>query len=174
MCVERMDMSDLLLIIVCNLIGLIYYSLLDITMYGLQIFHSFTSSSLVQSSLASSLHLHDIRHLVIEDLMMRQKRGKTFIPNSIDMACTPLPESTRTCILTGPNMGGKTTFLRSVALCVILAQMGCFIPAKEGCIGVVDKIFSRVGSADDIVNDRSTFYSEISETATILKNGRFH
>lgn len=103
--------------------------------------------------------------------MMRQKRGKTFIPNSIEMDCTSPPESTRTCVLTGPNMGGKTTFLRSVALCVILAQMGCFIPAKEGCIGVVDKIFSRVGSADDIVNDRSTFYSEISETSTILKNG---
>jgi len=68
-------------------------------------------------------------------------------------------------------MGGKTTFLRSVALCVVLAQMGCFIPAQSGHVGVVDKIFSRVGSADDIVNDRSTFFAEISETAGILKNG---
>ena len=75
-------------------------------------------------------------------------------------------------IITGPNMGGKTTFLRSVALCVILAQMGCYIPAEKGHIGVVDKVFSRVGSADDIVNNRSTFYSEIAETTTILKNGR--
>ena len=80
-------------------------------------------------------------------------------------------EDVRTCVITGPNMGGKTTFLRSVALCVVLAQMGCFIPAQSGHVGVVDKIFSRVGSADDIVNDRSTFFAEISETAGILKNG---
>ena len=76
-------------------------------------------------------------------------------------------------IITGPNMGGKTTYLRSVALCVILAQMGCFIPAADGHIGVIDKVFSRVGSADDIVNNRSTFYSEITETTTILKNGKY-
>ena len=77
----------------------------------------------------------------------------------------------RSCIITGPNMGGKTTLLRSVALCVILGQMGCFIPASRGEIGTVDKIFSRVGSSDDILNNRSTFYSEISETASILRNG---
>ena len=76
-------------------------------------------------------------------------------------------------IITGPNMGGKTTYLRSVALCVILAQMGCFIPAEDCHIGVIDKVFSRVGSADDIVNNRSTFYSEITETTTILKNGKY-
>ena len=68
-------------------------------------------------------------------------------------------------------MGGKTTLLRSVALCVVLGQMGCFIPASQGEIGTVDKIFSRVGSSDDILNNRSTFYSEISETASILRNG---
>ena len=77
----------------------------------------------------------------------------------------------RSCVITGPNMGGKTTLLRSVALCVILSQMGCFVPAAAAHIGVIDKIFSRVGSSDDILNNRSTFYSEISETATILKNG---
>ena len=77
-------------------------------------------------------------------------------------------------IITGPNMGGKTTYLRSVALCVILAQMGCFIPAEDSHIGVIDKVFSRVGSADDIVNNRSTFYSEITETTTILKNGKYN
>ena len=68
-------------------------------------------------------------------------------------------------------MGGKTTFLRSIAICIILAQMGSFVPASNAHIGVIDKIFSRVGSADDIVNNRSTFYSEISETTTILQNG---
>ena len=137
-----------------------------------------------------------MRHPVIEDLMMKNNRGKTFIPNDICMGgcgseCEKREEecgerekekktnteskenntSTRSYILTGPNMGGKTTYLRSVALCVILAQMGCYVPATRATIGVVDKVFSRVGSADDIVNDRSTFFSEITETATILKNG---
>ena len=146
-----------------------------------------------------------MRHPVIEDLMMKNNRGKTFIPNDICMGgcgseceekekeecgkekeeeCEKEKEekktnteskenntSTRSYILTGPNMGGKTTYLRSVALCVILAQMGCYVPATRATIGVVDKVFSRVGSADDIVNDRSTFFSEITETATILKNG---
>lgn len=126
---------------------------------------------MIELIVASQLDLKEIRHVVVEDLMMRQSRGKTFIPNSITMSCDDSPNAIRTCVLTGPNMGGKTTFLRSVALCVILAQMGCFIPAKQGTIGVVDKIFSRVGSADDITNDRSTFYSEISETSMILKNG---
>ena len=137
-----------------------------------------------------------MRHPVIEDLMMKNNRGKTFIPNDICMGgcgseyeerekeeCEEKEEkktnteskgnntTTRSYILTGPNMGGKTTYLRSVALCVILAQMGCYVPATRATIGVVDKVFSRVGSADDIVNDRSTFFSEITETATILKNG---
>lgn len=140
--------------------------------------------------------IEGMRHPVIEDLMMKNNRGKTFIPNDICMGgCGSEYEerekeekeekeekktnteskenntSTRSYILTGPNMGGKTTYLRSVALCVILAQMGCYVPATRATIGVVDKVFSRVGSADDIVNDRSTFFSEITETATILKNG---
>lgn len=141
--------------------------------------------------------IEGMRHPVIEDLMMKNNRGKTFIPNDICMGgcgseceekekeeCGKEKEekktnteskenntSTRSYILTGPNMGGKTTYLRSVALCVILAQMGCYVPATRATIGVVDKVFSRVGSADDIVNDRSTFFSEITETATILKNG---
>ena len=140
--------------------------------------------------------IEGMRHPVIEDLMMKNNRGKTFIPNDICMGgcgseceekekeeCEEKEEkktnteskenntSTRSYILTGPNMGGKTTYLRSVALCVILAQMGCYVPATRATIGVVDKVFSRVGSADDIVNDRSTFFSEITETATILKNG---
>lgn len=140
--------------------------------------------------------IEGMRHPVIEDLMMKNNRGKTFIPNDICMGgcgseyeerekeeCEEKEEkktnteskgnntTTRSYILTGPNMGGKTTYLRSVALCVILAQMGCYVPATRATIGVVDKVFSRVGSADDIVNDRSTFFSEITETATILKNG---
>ena len=101
--------------------------------------------------------------------MMKQNRGKTFIPNGIDMNSVTSP--TRSYVITGPNMGGKTKYLRSVALCVVLAQMGCYVPARRATIGVIDKVFSRVGSADDIVNDRSTFFNEVAETVTILRNG---
>ena len=113
------------------------------------------------SHLATALSIEELRHPVVEDLMMKHNRGKTFIPNGIDM----------NSVTTGPNMGGKTTYLRSVALCVVLAQMGCYVPARRATIGVIDKVFSRVGSADDIVNDRSTFFNEVSETVTILRNG---
>ena len=89
---------------------------------------------------------------------MKQNRGKTFIPNGSDMNSVTSP--TWSYVITGPNMGGKTTYLRSVALCVVLAQMGCYVPARRATIGVIDKVFSRVGSADDIVNDRSTFFNK--------------
>lgn len=119
--------------------------------------------------LATALSIEELRHPVVEDLMMKQNRGKTFIPNGIDMNSVTSP--TWSYVITGPNMGGKTTYLRSVALCVVLAQMGCYVPARRATIGVIDKVFSRVGSADDIVNDRSTFFNEVSETVTILRNG---
>lgn len=121
------------------------------------------------SHLATSLSIEELRHPVVEDLMMKQNRGKTFIPNGIDMNSVTSP--TRSYVITGPNMGGKTTYLRSVALCVVLAQMGCYVPARRATIGVIDKVFSRVGSVDDIVNDRSTFFNEVAETVTILRNG---
>lgn len=121
------------------------------------------------SHLATALSIEELRHPVVEDLMMKHNRGKTFIPNGIDMNSVTSP--TWSYVITGPNMGGKTTYLRSVALCVVLAQMGCYVPARRATIGVIDKVFSRVGSADDIVNDRSTFFNEVSETVTILRNG---
>jgi DNA mismatch repair protein MutS len=81
-----------------------------------------------------------------------------------------LSESETTWLITGPNMAGKSTFMRQNALICIMAQMGCFVPAKYAKIGVVDRLFSRIGAGDDISSGRSTFMVEMSETAAILNN----
>lgn len=103
----------------------------------------------------------DGRHPVVEDAVGRE----AFVPNSVrlDRADQSL------IVLTGPNMAGKSTVMRQVALIVLLAQMGGFVPAKSARIGVVDRIFTRVGAADDLAAGRSTFMVEMHETATILK-----
>lgn len=92
------------------------------------------------------------------------KAGRVFTPNSLTLS----PES-RVHIITGPNMAGKSTFLRQTALVTILAQTGSFVPADYAAIGIVDKLFSRVGAKDDLFRDRSTFMVEMLETADILK-----
>ncbi len=101
------------------------------------------------------------RHPVVEAAL---KRANTpFIANDCELA-----EASRLWLLTGPNMAGKSTFLRQNALIALLAQMGSFVPAKSAHIGVVDRLFSRVGAADDLARGRSTFMVEMVETATIL------
>ncbi len=102
------------------------------------------------------------RHPVVEAAIAKAG-DETFIGNDCD-----LKEAQRLWLLTGPNMAGKSTFLRQNALIAILAQMGGFVPAKHAHIGVVDKCFSRVGAADDLARGRSTFMVEMVETATIL------
>ena len=88
----------------------------------------------------------------------------SFVANDCDLS----GDGQRIWLLTGPNMAGKSTFLRQNALIVILAQMGSFVPAAEAHIGVVDRLFSRVGAADDLARGRSTFMVEMVETAAIL------
>ncbi len=104
--------------------------------------------------------LRDARHPVIEAALT----GERFVPND----CT-LDESQQILLLTGPNMAGKSTYLRQVALAVILAQMGSFVPAAEARIGVVDRVFTRVGASDDLAAGDSTFMVEMRETANILR-----
>lgn len=101
------------------------------------------------------------RHPVVEAALKAQQQ--TFIAND----CA-LSDGQRLWLLTGPNMAGKSTFLRQNALLVILAQMGSFVPASAAKLGVVDRLFSRVGAADDLARGRSTFMVEMVETATIL------
>jgi DNA mismatch repair protein MutS len=91
--------------------------------------------------------------------MAREK----FIPNDVE-----LPEEARMIILTGPNMSGKSTILRQIGLIVLMAQIGSFVPASKATIGVVDRLFTRVGASDNLVRGQSTFMVEMSETSAIL------
>ncbi len=105
------------------------------------------------------LELEGSRHPVVERRMARE----AFIPNDVR-----LDEHARVIVLTGPNMAGKSTLLRQVGLAVLLAQMGAFVPARRARIGVVDRLFTRVGAADNLVRGQSTFMVEMSETSAIL------
>ncbi|HEX2753108.1 MAG TPA: DNA mismatch repair protein MutS [Alphaproteobacteria bacterium] len=102
------------------------------------------------------------RHPVVEAALKKQN-NQEFIANDCDLA-----DAARIWLLTGPNMAGKSTFLRQNALIALMAQMGSFVPAAEAHIGVIDRLFSRVGAADDLARGRSTFMVEMVETATIL------
>lgn len=95
--------------------------------------------------------------------ILSQLLKENFVPNHASL--TP---SQRTQVITGPNMGGKSTYMRQVALLVIMAHLGCYIPAEYAKIGPIDRIFSRIGSGDDLAAGRSTFMVEMSETAYIL------
>ena len=106
------------------------------------------------------------RHPVVEQALARD--GTPFVANDCDLSPPKEAEAGRIWLITGPNMAGKSTFLRQNALIAILAQMGSFVPAKHAHIGVVDRLFSRVGAADDLARGRSTFMVEMVETAAIL------
>ncbi len=109
------------------------------------------------------LHLEDCRHPVIE---YQLPPGESYIPNTLKLD----KEDQRIIILTGPNMSGKSAILRQTALAVIMAQIGCFVPCKSAQIGIIDKIYTRVGASDNISVGESTFMVEMSETASILNN----
>jgi DNA mismatch repair protein MutS len=114
----------------------------------------------VDASLA--FRIQQGRHPVVE-MALQRAQGPSFVANDCDLA-----EEKRLWLLTGPNMAGKSTFLRQNALIAVLAQMGSFVPAEAAHIGVVDRLFSRVGAADDLARGRSTFMVEMVETAAIL------
>ena len=101
------------------------------------------------------------RHPVMERVL-----PEPFVANDLRLG----GDAPRLYILTGPNMGGKSTFLRQTALIVLMAQMGCFVPAREAKVGLVDRIFTRVGATDHILRGQSTFMVEMQETAHILRH----
>lgn len=107
----------------------------------------------------STIALEGSRHPVVERMMARE----AFIPNDVT-----LDEAGRIMLLTGPNMAGKSTLLRQVGLCVLLGQVGAFVPARRAVIGVVDRLFTRVGASDNLARGQSTFMVEMSETSAIL------
>jgi len=91
--------------------------------------------------------------------------GTSFVPNDLRLE----EDGHRFLLITGPNMGGKSTYLRQTALLVIMAQIGSFVPARSCQLGVVDRIFTRIGAGDDLASGQSTFYVEMAETAHILR-----
>ncbi len=117
------------------------------------------------------LEITEGRHPVVEQMLkdpaVAAGRGTTaFVPNDTLLACS----ESQLALITGPNMAGKSTFIRQVALITLLAQIGCWTPAKSCRVGLVDRIFSRVGASDDLARGNSTFMVEMNETANILNN----
>jgi len=106
------------------------------------------------------LNIEGGRHPVVE-----RAAREPFIPNDLRF-----DDSRRMLIITGPNMGGKSTYMRQTALIVILAHIGCFVPARRAVLGPMDRIFTRIGASDDLAGGRSTFMLEMTETANILNN----
>lgn len=111
----------------------------------------------------NELELIGSRHPVVESLL---PAGEGFVPNDLKID----GKSFQIMILTGPNMAGKSTYLRQIALCVLMAQVGSFVPATSARIGVVDRIFTRVGAGDNVAGGESTFLVEMTEVANILRN----
>lgn len=111
---------------------------------------------------SNSIDIEEGRHPVIEQVCKKEK----FVPNDTYLN----DQEQRLLLITGPNMAGKSTYLRQVALIVIMAQIGSFVPAKKAHIGIVDKVFTRIGASDDLSRGQSTFMVEMTEAANILNN----
>ncbi|MDI6828067.1 MAG: DNA mismatch repair protein MutS [Armatimonadota bacterium] len=111
---------------------------------------------------STEIHIKNGRHPVVE----RMQTDELFVPNDCHLDC----KENQLLIITGPNMAGKSTYLRQAALIVLMAQMGSFVPAESAHIGVVDRIFTRVGAHDELYSGQSTFMVEMTETANILNN----
>jgi len=116
------------------------------------------------------LEIIDGRHPVVEQMLRGQQNGlggsQTFVPNDTTLAI----DEAQVMLITGPNMAGKSTYIRQVALITLLAQVGCWVPASRCRVGLVDRIFSRVGASDDLARGNSTFMVEMNETANILNH----
>lgn len=112
----------------------------------------------------SGIHITAGRHPVIEHVL-----EQPFVPNDVQ-----LDDQSRMLFITGPNMGGKSTYMRQIALIVLLAHIGSFVPAQAAKIGPIDRIFTRIGAADDLARGRSTFMVEMTEAANILHNATSH
>ena len=111
---------------------------------------------------SDTLTIVEGRHPVVEKVL----KGAPFVPNDTHMDCG----DDKCAIITGPNMAGKSTYMRQTALIVLMAQMGSFVPAKSAHVGVVDRVFTRIGASDDLSSGQSTFMVEMTEVAALLKN----
>ena len=112
-------------------------------------------------TLGREISITDGRHPVVEAML----KDSLFVPNDTHLGA----DDNQVSIITGPNMAGKSTYMRQVALIVLMAQMGSFVPARSAKIGLVDRVFTRIGASDDLASGQSTFMVEMAEVASILK-----
>jgi DNA mismatch repair protein MutS len=123
---------------------------------------------------SDAIEIQQGRHPVVEQMLKEDSAGlassHAFVPNDVGLSAS----ESQIHLLTGPNMAGKSTFIRQIALITLLAQVGCWTPASSARIGLVDRIFSRVGASDDLARGNSTFMVEMNETANILNNATEH
>ena len=112
-------------------------------------------------TLGREISITDGRHPVVEAVL----KDSLFVPNDTNLGS----DDNQVAIITGPNMAGKSTYMRQVALIVLMAQMGSFVPARSAKIGLVDRVFTRIGASDDLASGQSTFMVEMAEVASILK-----
>lgn len=119
---------------------------------------------------SDTIEISDGRHPVVEQMLRRDRIGlartESFVPNDTYLSSS----DEQIALITGPNMAGKSTYIRQTALIALMAQTGCFVPAKKCSMGIVDRIFSRVGASDELSRGNSTFMVEMNETANILNN----
>ena len=113
-------------------------------------------------TLGDEISISEGRHPVVEQML----KDSLFVPNDTQLGL----KDNQVSIITGPNMAGKSTYMRQVALIVLMAQMGSFVPARSARIGLVDRVFTRIGASDDLASGQSTFMVEMSEVASILKH----
>lgn len=130
--------------------------------YSRPVFNEFEPGHAASAPGRGELFIAAGRHAVIEHLL--EQRGERFVPNDLYLGDTDQP----ILLITGPNMGGKSTYLRQTALIVVMAQVGCFVPASEARLPLIDRIFTRIGASDNLARGRSTFLVEMSEVAAIL------
>ena len=122
--------------------------------------HNYVRPTLLADDLPAEIHIEEGRHVVLENTSMKD----SFVPNSVHLNT----QKQRIILITGPNMAGKSTIMRQTALIQIMAQAGCFVPAKAAKVSILKRIFTRVGAQDNLVRGQSTFMLEMSEAANIL------
>ena len=123
---------------------------------------------------SDTLEIDQGRHPVVEQMLRDQRLGlagtHAFVPNDCGLSSSAAADHPQIALITGPNMAGKSTFIRQIALIVLMAQSGAWVPARSCRLGLVDRIFSRVGASDELARGNSTFMVEMNETANILNN----
>jgi len=122
-----------------------------------------TRPTILEQEAKPYMELRQVRHPCVQEQFKKSQAKRKFVPNDVVM------DEPHILLITGPNMGGKSTLLRSTCLAAIMAQIGCYVPAEKCIMTVVDRVFTRLGASDRILENKSTFFVELEETKTIVE-----